>query len=46
MSTDSLCGQHFHELSKREPDKAASKAQLKHKKLYQGKEGFVTAIWD
>ena len=43
---DSLYGQHFRDLRKREVDKAASKAQLKRKELYPGKEGFVIAIWD
>ena len=46
MNTDSLCGQHFHDLSKREVDKADSKARLKHRELYPGKEDFVIAIWD
>jgi len=46
MNTDSLYGQHFHDLSKREVDKATSKAQLKRRELYPGKEGFVIVIWD
>ena len=46
MSTDSLYGQHFHDLSKREVDKAVPKAQLNRRELYPGKEGFVIAIWD
>jgi hypothetical protein len=46
MNKDSLHGQNFHDLIKREVDKAASKAQLKHRELYPGEEGSVIAIWD
>jgi hypothetical protein len=46
MKIDLLYGQHFHNLSKGELDKSASKAQLKHQELDHGKEGFVIAVQD
>ena len=46
MNTDSMHGQHFHDLSKTEVDKAASEVHLKHGELYSGKGGLVTAIRD